>query len=76
MPRRKKPGHYPRGPGSASKSIGTKTKAREENVLNTFELDDLEIVIAAAQLRLVTDRRLGKTSPSWVIQLASIGSGE
>lgn len=27
--------------------------------------------IAAAQLRLVTDRRLGKTTPEWVKQLAA-----
>ncbi|WP_142122249.1 hypothetical protein [Arthrobacter sp. SLBN-122] len=33
--------------------------------------DTRAIQIAAAQLRLVTDRRLGKQTPEWVKQLAA-----
>jgi hypothetical protein len=33
--------------------------------------DDRAMQIAAAQLRLVTDRRLGKPTPAWVKELAS-----
>ena len=33
--------------------------------------DERAIQIAAAQLRLVTDRRLGKKTPEWVKQLAA-----
>lgn len=33
--------------------------------------DDLALWVAAPQLRVVTDRRLGKTTPSWVVQLAN-----
>lgn len=33
--------------------------------------DTRAMQIAAAQLRLVTDRRLGKTTPEWVKQLAA-----
>ena len=33
--------------------------------------DKRAMQIAAAQLRLVTDRRLGKTTPEWVKQLAA-----
>ncbi|MGO4250311.1 hypothetical protein AB4Y87_24225 [Paenarthrobacter sp. RAF54_2] len=32
---------------------------------------DRGVQIAAAQLRLVTDRRLGKETPDWVRQLAA-----
>ena len=32
--------------------------------------DKRAMQIAAAQLRLVTDRRLGRTTPEWVKQLA------
>jgi hypothetical protein len=31
---------------------------------------DRGVQIAAAQLRLVTDRRLGQTTPDWIKQLA------
>lgn len=31
------------------------------------------VQVQAARLRLVTDRRLGKTSPQWVHQLAAEG---
>lgn len=34
------------------------------------ESDELGMFIAAAQLRLVTDRRLGKVTPDWVKHLA------
>jgi hypothetical protein len=33
--------------------------------------DELAMEIAAAQLRLVTDRRLGKVTPDWVKALAA-----
>ncbi|MFF2244285.1 hypothetical protein ACFVTM_08920 [Arthrobacter sp. NPDC058130] len=33
--------------------------------------DELAMEIAAAQLRLVTDRRLGKVTPEWVEDLAA-----
>lgn len=33
--------------------------------------DDRELQVAAAQLRLVTDRRLGKKTPDWVKELAA-----
>lgn len=33
--------------------------------------DERAMQIAAAQLRLVTDRRLGKPTPEWVKQLAA-----
>jgi hypothetical protein len=33
--------------------------------------DERAMEIAAAQLRLVTDRRLGKTTPEWVRALAA-----
>jgi hypothetical protein len=33
--------------------------------------DNRAMQIAAAQLRLVTDRRLGKKTPEWVKQLAA-----
>lgn len=33
--------------------------------------DELAMEIAAAQLRLVTDRRLGKVTPDWVKTLAA-----
>lgn len=36
-----------------------------------FDEDDRAMQIAAAQLRLVTDRRLGKTTPEWVKELAA-----
>jgi hypothetical protein len=35
-----------------------------------FDEDDRAMQIAAAQLRLVTDRRLGKPTPEWVKDLA------
>lgn len=41
--------------------------ARQQPVDN----DRRAMQIAAAQLRLVTDRRLGKTTPDWVKQLAA-----
>lgn len=34
------------------------------------ESDEMDMFIAAAQLRLVTDRRLGKVTPDWVKHLA------
>lgn len=37
---------------------------------SAFDDDDRALQIAAAQLRLVTDRRLGKTTPAWVQELA------
>jgi hypothetical protein len=37
---------------------------------SAFDDDDRAMQIAAAQLRLVTDRRLGKTTPEWVQELA------
>ena len=36
----------------------------------SLDHDRRAMQIAAAQLRLVTDRRLGKTTPDWVKQLA------
>lgn len=38
--------------------------------VNTDERAEREFFIAAAQLRMVTDRRLGKVTPEWVKQLA------
>lgn len=38
--------------------------------LATADPDDLAIWIAAAELRVVTDRRLGKVTPAWVERLA------
>ncbi|MDQ0822464.1 hypothetical protein QFZ79_000201 [Arthrobacter sp. V4I6] len=35
-----------------------------------FDEDDRAMQIAAAQLREVTDRRLGKVTPEWVTALA------
>ncbi len=37
----------------------------------TVDEDELAMEIAAAQLRLVTDRRLGKVTPDWVKALAA-----
>lgn len=37
----------------------------------SVEHDKRAMQIAAAQLRLVTDRRLGKQTPEWVKQLAA-----
>ncbi|QHK21750.1 hypothetical protein GU243_21005 [Pseudarthrobacter psychrotolerans] len=37
---------------------------------SAFDDDDRAMQIAAAQLRVVTDRRLGKTTPEWVQELA------
>ncbi|HEX9086210.1 MAG TPA: hypothetical protein VF867_01630 [Arthrobacter sp.] len=36
-----------------------------------FDEDERAFEIAAAQLRLVTDRRLGKVTPEWVKELAA-----
>jgi hypothetical protein len=36
-----------------------------------FDEDDRAMQVAAAQLRLVTDRRLGKPTPEWVKDLAA-----
>lgn len=36
-----------------------------------YEADERAMEIAAAQLRLVTDRRLGKPTPEWVKELAA-----
>lgn len=38
---------------------------------SSVDHDKRAMQIAAAQLRLVTDRRLGKTTPEWVKQLAA-----
>jgi hypothetical protein len=38
---------------------------------SSFDHDKRAMQIAAAQLRLVTDRRLGKPTPEWVKQLAA-----
>lgn len=40
------------------------------NVSHRAASYDRGVQIAAAQLRLVTDRRLGKTTPEWVKELA------
>lgn len=40
----------------------------DAEALEAFE--DKAVQVAAAQLRLVTDRRLGKTTPEWVKELA------
>jgi hypothetical protein len=39
-----------------------------------FDEDERAMEIAAAQLRLVTDRRLKKQTPEWVKKLAAEGS--
>lgn len=38
---------------------------------DAYDADERAMEIAAAQLRLVTDRRLGKTTPEWVKELAA-----
>lgn len=37
----------------------------------SFDPDERAVQIAAAKLRLVTDRRLGKVTPEWVKVLAA-----
>ena len=43
----------------------------EVEATELFDEDDRAMQIAAAQLRLVTDRRLGKVTPDWVKELAA-----
>ncbi|MDQ0664727.1 hypothetical protein QFZ35_003225 [Arthrobacter ulcerisalmonis] len=45
--------------------------SREAERQKRVDPDERAIQIAAAQLRLVTDRRLGKQTPEWVKQLAA-----
>ena len=42
-----------------------------EGAPEAHDEDTRAMQIAAAQLRLVTDRRLGKTTPDWVKSLAA-----
>ncbi|BCW78885.1 hypothetical protein [Arthrobacter sp. NicSoilC5] len=46
-------------------------KSPEAERQKRVDPDERAIQIAAAQLRLVTDRRLGKQTPEWVKQLAA-----
>ena len=48
----------------------TEPAQNEQKALEVAE-DKRAVQIAAAQLRLVTDRRLGKQTPEWVKQLAA-----
>ncbi|HET6240549.1 MAG TPA: hypothetical protein VFD99_00990 [Arthrobacter sp.] len=45
--------------------------SRHEREATVEDEDEREMQIAAAQLRLVTDRRLGKPTPKWVKDLAA-----
>lgn len=57
----------PVGPsGQARTPIGTTT-----SIDRGAAARDRGVQIAAAQLRLVTDRRLGKVTPDWVRKLAA-----
>lgn len=57
----------PVGPsGQAKAPIGTTTRIDRGAAAR-----DRGVQIAAAQLRLVTDRRLGKVTPDWIKKLAA-----
>ncbi|MBP3043231.1 hypothetical protein KKR91_09475 [Arthrobacter jiangjiafuii] len=47
---------------------GGKSAARAEK--DTRDRDRERVQIRAARLRLTTDRKLGKTTPDWVVELA------
>ncbi|MBG0738975.1 hypothetical protein IV500_06000 [Paeniglutamicibacter antarcticus] len=47
----------------------------EDEGAGVMDEDERAMEIAAAQLRLVTDRRLGKQTPEWVRALAAEPSG-
>lgn len=68
MPRHRASVNIPAGPNESP-------TPEEQDALSPFDLttanpEDLAIWIAAAELRIVTDRRLGKVTPKWVEQLA------
>lgn len=48
----------------------TAAPAQGQHPRPDLDEDDRAIQIAAAQLRLVTDRKLGKVTPDWVKELA------
>jgi hypothetical protein len=50
---------------------GARTAPSRPQPEEHFNEDDRAMQIAAAQLRLVTDRRLGKPTPDWVKELAA-----
>jgi hypothetical protein len=50
---------------------GAHTSATRAGSPPRVDEDDRAMQIAAAQLRLVTDRRLGKPTPEWVKELAA-----
>lgn len=50
---------------------GAHAATAPEHETETVNADELAMEIAAAQLRLVTDRRLGKVTPEWVKTLAA-----
>ena len=49
----------------------TQEASPEVELPKRVDQDERALQIAAAQLRLVTDRRLGKQTPEWVKQLAA-----
>ena len=49
----------------------TEAESLEGKLAESVDHDKRAMQIAAAQLRLVTDRRLGKKTPEWVKRLAA-----